>query len=47
MTRIKYYKKKQVNNIQLDFEFKAKNNKGYEIKNIWDSMIYIKKSTIK
>ena len=37
-------KKGQVNNTQLDFEFKASDNKEYEINSIWDSAVYPKES---
>ena len=37
-------KKGQVNNMQLDFEFEAGNNKGYEVDGIWDSTVYAKES---
>ena len=43
--RTKYYKKRQLNDTQLDFEFKTGNNEKYEIDGIWDSMVYAKKST--
>ena len=36
-----------MNNIQLDFEFQASNNKEYKVDSIWNSMIYTKKSAIK
>ena len=39
-------KKGQVNDTQLDFEFKAGNNKEYEVNGIWDSAVYAKESTI-
>ena len=38
-------KKGQVNDIQLDFEFEAGNNKEYKINDIQDSAIYAKEST--
>ena len=38
--------KKQVNNKQLDFLFKADNNKEYKIDGIQESAVYAKKSTI-
>ena len=37
-------KKKQVNNMQLDFGFKAGNNKKYKIDSIWDNAVYAKES---
>ena len=39
-------KKGQMNDMQLDFEFKAGNNKEYEIDGIQDSAVYVKESTI-
>ena len=35
--------KKQVNNIQQDFEFESGNDKKYEFESIWDSVVYIRK----
>ena len=35
-----------MNNNQLEFKFKASNNKLYKVDAIWDSTIYIKKSII-
>ena len=37
-------KKRRVNDIQLDFKFKAGNNKEYEIDGIWDNIVYAKES---
>ena len=37
-------KKGQVNDTQLNFEFKAGNNKEYKVDGIQDSTIYAKKS---
>ena len=37
-------KKGQVKDTQLNFEFKVGNNKKYEVKGIWDSAVYAKKS---
>ena len=31
ITSIKYYKKAQLNNIQLDLEFESSNNKKYKV----------------
>ena len=39
-------KKGRVNDTQLDFDFEAGNDKNYEIDGIWDSAVYVKKSTI-
>ena len=39
-------KKRQVNDMQLDFEFKAGNDMEYEVDGIWDSAIYAKELTI-
>ena len=33
-----------MNNTQLDFEFKASDNKRYKVNGIWDSAVYIKES---
>ena len=38
-------KKEQLNDMQLDFEFKAGNNKEYEVDGIWDSAVYAKELT--
>ena len=35
---------KQVNNTQLDFEFKASNDKEYTVDSIWDNAVYAKES---
>ena len=37
-------KKKQVNNTQLDFEFKASNAEEYEVDSIQNSAVYARKS---
>ena len=37
-------KKGQVNDIQLNFEFEAGNDKEYEVDGIWDSAVYAKES---
>ena len=37
-------KKRQENNMQLDFEFKTGNNKEYEVEGIQNSAIYAKES---
>ena len=37
-------KKKQVNDTELDFKFKACNNIKNEIDGIWDSVVYAKES---
>ena len=37
-------KKGQVNDTQLDFEFKVGNNKKYKVDGIWDSAVYARKS---
>ena len=37
-------KKEWVNDIQLDFEFEAGNNKEYEVDGIWDSAVYARES---
>ena len=37
-------KKKQVNDMQLNFEFEAGNNKEYEVEGIWDSAVYARES---
>ena len=37
-------KKGQVNNTQLDFEFKAGNGDKYKVDGIWNSAVYAKKS---
>ena len=34
-----------MNNMQLDFEFGAGNNKKYEVDSIWNSAVYARKST--
>ena len=39
-------KKRQVNDIYLELEFKAGNNKNYEIDNIQNSVVYAKESRI-
>ena len=39
-------KKGQVNDMQLDFEFEAGNDKEYEVDGIRDSAVYAKKSAI-
>ena len=36
----RYHKEERVNNMQLDFEFQASNNKKYEVDSIWDSAVY-------
>ena len=38
----RYYKKRQVNNKELNFEFKASNDEKYKVDNIWDSAVYAK-----
>ena len=35
-------KKGQINDMQLDFEFEAGNNKEYEVDGNWDSAVYAK-----
>ena len=42
--KIRYYKKKQVNNKQIDFEFEINNNKEYKINSIQNSIVYTKES---
>ena len=37
-------KKGQVNNTQLNFEFKTGNNKEYKVEDIWDSAVYARES---
>ena len=37
-------KKRQVNNMQLDFKFEASDNKEYKVDGIWDSVVYVKES---
>ena len=37
-------KKKQVNDMQLEFKFEASDKKEYEINGIWDSAVYVKES---
>ena len=37
-------KKGRVNDMQLDFEFEAGNDKEYEVDGIWDSAVYAKES---
>ena len=39
-------KKKQINNIQLNFKFKVCNRKKYKIDNIKNNMMYTKESII-
>ena len=37
-------KKRQVNDMQLDFEFETSDNKKYEVDNIWNNAAYAKES---
>ena len=37
-------KKRQVNNMQLNFEFEASNGEEYEVDGIWDSAVYARES---
>ena len=36
-----------MNNNQPKFKFKTSNNKKYEVENIWNNIVYVKKSSIK
>ena len=45
--RIRYHKKRQLNDTQINFKFETSNNEDYIVKKIWDSAVYTKKSAIR
>ena len=47
IAQIKYHKKKQINNVLLNFKLKIDNSKKYKVDDIENSMVYIKKLAIK